>query len=92
MRSHCSYATLKTVNVIGPHIWQYMCVLILPYMCPHTQCICPNFTLCVLIGNAQNRQRLYTTLYICVLILLYMCPHTTLYVSSYYSVRVRILL
>jgi hypothetical protein len=70
----------------------YMCVLILLYMCPHTTIFGWQ------VGGRGLGTARRTTIYlassnscICVLILLYMCPHTTIYVSSYYDICVLIL-
>jgi hypothetical protein len=52
-------------------------------------CMCPRFTICVLILQYVSSYH-----YVCVLILLNMCPHTTVYLSSiqYYYACVLILL
>ena len=58
----------------------YICVLILLYVCPHAIFVSSYYYVCVLILVYMcPRTSVYVSsyYYMCVLILVYMCPHTT---------------
>ena len=94
-----SYYNICVLILLCPHTTIYasscyymcpttMCVLILPYVSPHTtHCICAF----ILLNMCPH-----TTMCVCILLNVssyyYLCSHTTICVSSYYSVSLLILL
>ena len=76
--AECSKAKRDCSTTIYVSSYYCICVLLLPYICPHTIiCVSSSSYKCVLILPYVS-----SYFYMCVLIL--QCPHTTIYVSSYY--------
>jgi hypothetical protein len=71
----CSEAKRDCSTTVSVSSYCYICVLILPYMCPHTV-ICVLILLYMCPRAAIDVSSYY---YMCVLTLLYMCPHTYCY-------------